>query len=59
MRWKKVDGTDNWQLADYGKMKYAAYEAALKKHWRLEKKWDEEDRRNQHRMIEIRKFLWT
>jgi len=25
----------------------------------LEKKWDEEDQRNLHRMIEIRQFLWT
>jgi hypothetical protein len=59
MRWKKIDGTENQQLVDYDKKKYAAYDAALKKHWRLEKKWDEEDQRNLHRMVEIRQFLWT
>ena len=59
MRWKKIDGTENQQLVDYDKKKYAAYDTALKKHWRLEKKWDEEDQRNLHRMIEIRQFLWT
>ena len=59
MRWKKIDGTENQHLVDYDKKKYAAYDTALKKHWRLEKKWDEEDQRNLHRMIEIRQFLWT
>jgi len=59
MRWKKIDGTENRQLVDYDKKKYAAYDAALKQHWRLEKKWDEEEQRNLHRMIEIRHFLWT
>jgi hypothetical protein len=59
MRWKKIESTENRQLADYDKKKYSAYDAALKKNWRLEKKWDEEDQRNLHRMIEIRKFLWT
>jgi hypothetical protein len=59
MRWKKIDRTENRQLVDYDKKKYAAYDAAMKKQWRLEKKWDEEDQRNLHRMIEIRQFLWT
>lgn len=59
MRWKEIDGTENRQLVDYDKKKYAAYDDALKKHWQLEEKWDEEDQRNLHRMIEIRKFLWT
>ena len=59
MRWKKVDGTENRQLVDYDKNKYAEYHVALKKHWRLEKKWGAEDQRNLHRMIEIRQFLWT
>ena len=43
MRWKKAPGSDNRQLVDYDKKKYAAYDSALRKHWRLEKKWDEED----------------
>jgi hypothetical protein len=59
MKWKKIPGSENRQFVDYDKNKYAAYDAALKKHWRLEKKWDEEDQRNLHRLIEIRQLLWT
>ena len=59
MRWKKIAGSENRQLVDYDKKKYAAYNTALKKHLRLEKKWFEEDQRNLHRVIEIRHFLWT
>jgi hypothetical protein len=59
MRWKKIPGCENRQLVHYDRKKYAAYDAALKKHWRMEKKWDEEDQRNLHRLIEIRPFLWT
>jgi hypothetical protein len=59
MKWKKIQGTENCQLVDYDKNKYAAYDEALKKHWRLEKKWDKEDQRNLYRLIEIRQFLWT
>ena len=44
---------------NYDKKKFAAYDAAMKKHRRLEKKWDEEDQRNLHRVIEIRQFLWV
>jgi hypothetical protein len=58
MRWKKIPGSENCQLVDYDKNKYASYEAALKKHWRLEKKWDAEDQKNLHRLIRIRRFLW-
>jgi len=59
MKLKKIQGTENRQLVDYDKNRYAAYDDALKKHWRLEKKWYEEDQRNLHRLIEIRQFLWT
>ena len=59
MRWKKVPGSDSRQLPDYDKKKYPEYEKALKKHWRLEKKWEEEDQKNLHRLVEIRGFLWT
>jgi len=59
MRWKKAPGSDNRQLVDYDKNKYAAYDSALRKHWQLEKKWDEEDQRNLHRLIDIRQFLRT
>ena len=59
MRWKEIPGSDNSQLMDYDKKKYAAFDAALKNHWRLEKKWNEEEQRNLHRLIEVRQFLWT
>jgi len=39
--------------------KYAVYDLALKKHRRMEKKQNEEDQKNLHRLIEIRQFLWT
>ncbi len=58
MRWKKLPGTDHRQLVDYDKKKYAAYDLALKKHCRVEKKRNEEDQKNLHRLIEIRQFLW-
>ena len=59
MRWKKMPGSDNWQLVDYDRKKYVAYDSALRKHWRLEKKWDDEDQRSLHRLIDIRQYLWT
>ncbi len=59
MRWKKIPGSENFQLVDYDRKKYTAYDAARKKHWLLEKKWNEEDQRNLHRLIEVRQFLWT
>ena len=59
MRWKKIPETENLQLVDYDKKKYAAYNTAFNEHFRLEKKWYEEDQRNLHRAIEIRRFLWT
>ena len=59
MRWKKLLGTDHCQLVDYDKKKYTGYHVALKKHWRMEKRQNEEDQKNLHRLIEIRQFLWT
>ena len=59
MKWKKIQGGENRQLVGHDKNKFPAYDKALKKHWRLEKKWDEENQRNLHRLIEIRQFLWT
>ena len=59
IRWKKVPGSDNRELVDYDRKKYAAYDSALREHWRLEKKWGEEDQKNLHRLIDIRQFLWT
>ena len=59
MRWKKVPGSDSRQLVEYDKTKYSEFEKAVKQHRRLEKKWEEEDQRNFHRLVEIRGFLWT
>jgi len=58
MKFKKVRGSELSQLVEPDKKKYAKYYQALKKHWRLEKKWEEEDQRNLHRLVEIRRFLW-
>ena len=59
MRWKKISGSDRGQLVDWDKKKYPDYERALKKHWRLEKRWEEEDQKNFHRLVDIRGYLWT
>ncbi len=59
MRWKTVPGTDLRQLVDHDKAKYPNFEMAVRQHRRLEKKWEEEDQRNFHRLVDIRGFLWT
>ena len=59
MRWEKIPGTNNKQLINWDKKEYPEYEKALKKHWRLEIKWEEEDKQNLHRLVDIRGFLWT
>lgn len=59
LRFKRVPGADLSQLVDYDKKKYPEYEKAFKEHWRLERKWEEEDQRNFHRLVDIRGFLWT
>ena len=59
MKFKKIPGSELSQLVEPDKKKHAKYYQALKKHWRLEKKWEEEDQRNLHRLVEIRGFLWT
>jgi hypothetical protein len=41
------------------KTKYPEFERAAKQHRRLEKKWEEEDQTNLHRLVDIRGFLWT
>jgi len=58
MRWKKISGSDCRQLVDWDKKKYPDYEKAFKKHWRLEKRWEEEDQKNFHRLVDIRGYLW-
>ena len=59
MRWKKAPGSKCRQLVKYDKKKYAAYDSALKKHLRLKAKWEEEDQRFLHRLIDVRRYLWT
>lgn len=59
MKFKKIPGSDNREWIRPDKKKYAEYYRALKKDQQLEKKCEEEDQRNLHRLIDIRGFLWT
>jgi len=56
---EKIPGSDLSKMIEPDKKKYGSYYRALQKHWKLEEKWEEEDQRNLHRLIDIRKFLWT
>ena len=58
-KFKKIPGSDLSEMVEPDKKKYAGYYRALEKHRKLETKWNEEDQRNLHRLIEIRGFLWT
>ena len=46
-------------MREYDKKEYPEYERAFRKHVRLEKKWEDEDQKNFHRLVEVRGFLWT
>lgn len=59
MRFKKIPGSNNLTMVEPDKKKYAPYYRALKLQSKLEKRWEEEDQRNLHRLVEIRGFLWT
>ena len=59
LKFKKIPGSDMSELVEPDKKKYAEYFRALKKTFKLEQKWFEEDQKNLHRLIEIRPFLWT
>jgi hypothetical protein len=59
LRFEKIAGTKFHRLATADKKKYAAYYQALKQQRRLEQKWQNEDQRNLHLLINIREFLWT
>jgi len=59
LKFKKIPGSDLSEMVEPDKKKYAEYYRALEKHRKLETKWNEEDQRNLHRLIEIRGFLWT
>ena len=58
-RRKMVPASGYCRLLPYDRKKYAAYDAALKRLWRLETKWEAEDQKCLHRLIDIRQFLWT
>ena len=58
-KFKKMPDSEFYRIVEPDNKKFAAYYRALEKHRRLEGKWYEEDRRNFHRLIEIRGFLWT
>ena len=59
LKFEKIAGSDLQRMVGPDKNKYANHYRALEKHWKLERKWEEEDQRNLHRLIDIRKFLWT
>jgi len=59
MKFEKISGSDLSRMIEPDKKKYAKYYQALKKSWKLDLKWEKKDQRNLHRLIEIRKFLWT
>jgi len=59
LKFKKIPGSDMSELVEQDKKKYAEYFRALKKTFKLEQKWFDEDQRNLHRLIEVRPHLWT
>lgn len=59
LKFKKIPGSHLSEMVEPDKKKYAEYYQTLEKHRKLETKWNEEDQRNLHRLIEIRGFLWT
>ncbi|MGR3179420.1 MAG: hypothetical protein ACUZ8E_15335 [Candidatus Anammoxibacter sp.] len=60
LKFEKIPGKEDYsRMVEPDKKKYAKYYQALKKSLKLEQKWEEEDQRNLHRLIDIRKFLWT
>jgi len=59
LKFEKVPGPGLRKMVEPDERKYANYYRALKEHWKLEQKWEEEDQRYLHRLIDIRKFLWT
>ena len=59
LKLERIPGSDLLKMVQPDKKKYLSYYRALKKHWKLEQKWESEDQYNLHRLINIRKFLWT
>jgi len=59
LKFEKVPGSDLRKMIEPDRKKYEKYYRALEEHWKLEQKWEKEDQRNLHRLIDIRKSLWT
>jgi hypothetical protein len=59
LKLEKIPSSDLCKMVEPDKKKYANYYRVLRKHRKLEEKWEEEDQCNLHRLIDIRKFLWT
>jgi hypothetical protein len=59
LNFRRIAGSEAFEIVEPDRRKYGAYYRALEKHNRLEEKWFNEDQRNLHRLIEIRGFLWT
>ena len=56
---KNVIGAKYIEIIQPDREKYADYYKALRRHIKLAEKWYGEDQSNLHKLIEIRKFLWT
>ena len=56
---KKVSGTNSREIIQPDRKKYLDYYRALKKHMKLDEKWYREDQLMLHKLIEVRKYLWT
>ena len=56
---ERVPGSKLMKRVDVDQKKYSAYYRALKVDSRLEQKWGREDQENLHRLIDIRRYLWT
>jgi hypothetical protein len=56
---KKVSGTELREILQPDRKKYSDYYRALKKEMKLEEKWYSEDQLMLHKLIEVRKYLWT
>lgn len=59
LRFKKIPGSNLSQMVQPDRRKYAKYYQSLNRSFALQQKWDKEDQRNLHRLVEIRSFLWT
>lgn len=59
IQFKKIPGSEFTQAVLPDRKEYPGYYRMMNRHFRLEKKWYEEDQRNLHRLIDLRNYLWT